>query len=213
MTPVQLLSIHPFVNYVTVHLLITALVHFLDAPTAKLIDTMLIVIDGALRTHAVVMSVQLAKASAVGAVSSSMLIQVVCGTLGATGGGQLAGTLGVHLPGGWQFSTPPALRATSVTEVIDVLAAGLCALVYGITTLSHPGYSSLLSKVHHDGTQPLFSPVGARAACTLIFTLAFAYRAVQLHWLPATASVSPAPSGRSSTKKNGVETPRASKRS
>lgn len=173
------------------------LLRLLDAPAAKMVDSALILIDGALRTHAVIMSINMAKASALPSVQNSLLIQIICGTLGATGGGQLGGMLGVHAPTGWQLTTPPVLRATALVEAIDVVAAAGCAWLYGVTTLSHPGYSSYLAKVYGDGSVPLFAPAGARAACTLVFAAAFAYRAAKLHWLPATWAATSSSSSKS----------------
>ena len=191
-TPMQFISIHPFLNYVSVHLFVTFALRFVSAPAAKVVDTALIVLDGALRMQAVFGSIAMAIASENRLVSNSLLMQVLLGTVGATGGGQLAGMLGIHSPQGWSLHTPPVLRATSLVEVIDVVAAAACSLLYGATTLSHPYYTPVLALVHDNSGKPLFSAMGARAACTVVFAAAFAYRAARLHWLPATAAAAPA---------------------
>ncbi|PWN32480.1 uncharacterized protein FA14DRAFT_74608 [Meira miltonrushii] len=190
-TPMQLLSIHPFLNYAGVYVVISTLSQFVNLPAMKMLDTAFIFLDGSLRSHAVIMSVLTTKASINPAVQNSLFIQILCGTIGATGGGQLAGMLSVISPQGWSFSTPPFLRATTLVEVIDIIAASVCATVFGITTLSHPAYSPVLARVYNDNGKALFTPTGARAACTIIFALAFAYRATVLHWLPAPSAARP----------------------
>jgi hypothetical protein len=199
-TPVQLLSIYPFLNYIGVHLFVTFLLHFvITEPTAKFLDTALILIDGSTRTHAVIMSITMAATSPVGAVQNSAFLQIICGTLGATGGGQLGATLSVYSPHGWTLQTPPVLRATSLVEVIDVLASIAVSLLFCITTLSHPSYAPVLARIHNTKGKPLLSAVGARAASTLLFACAFAYRSTALHWMPASVTV-----GTASQKQRGL---------
>lgn len=199
-TPVQLLSIYPLLNYVGVHLFVTFLLHFvITEPTAKFLDTALILIDGSTRTHAVIMSITMAATSPVGAVQNSAFLQIICGTLGATGGGQLGATLSVYSPHGWTLQTPPVLRARSLVEVIDVLASIAVSLLFCITTLSHPSYAPVLARIHNTKGKPLLSAVGARAASTLLFACAFAYRSTALHWMPASVTV-----GTASQKQRGL---------
>ncbi|UZJ53895.1 hypothetical protein CBS101457_003215 [Exobasidium rhododendri] len=184
--PIQLLSIRPLVNYASVHYFLMFAFQFISPPTAKTVDTTMVLIDGVMRMQAVIGSIGLAVNSSHAAIRGSLLIQVLLGTVGATGGGQLAGFLGIHSPLGWSLQTPPVLRATSIVEVIDVWMAFICSLLYGVTTLSHPSYSPALAVFYDNGEKPLFSPLGARAACSLVFAAGFAYRATVLHWLSGT---------------------------
>lgn len=213
-TPMQLLTIYPFLNYVGVYIFISTLARFITLPTMKLVDTAFIFLDGALRSHAVIMSVLTTKASMNPAVQNSLLIQILCGTIGATGGGQLAGMLSVISPQGWTLSTPPFLRATTLVEVIDIVAASICATVFGITTLSHPAYSPILARVYNDNGKALFTPTGARAACTIIFAVAFAYRAIVLHWLSSPSAARPIANAKIATSegvsKSAIESPKRS---
>lgn len=188
-TPVQFLSIHPFLNYIGVHLFITIALRFVSSPAAKTIDTTVVLLDGALRMHAVISSITMVTSHSNPAIRNSLPLQVLLATIGATGGGQLALMLGVHSPHGWSLHTPPALKATSLVEVIDIIMAFVCSLVYGLTTLSHPSYAPILARVYNDSGKPLFTPIGARAACTLLFSAGFAYRAAVLHWFPASSPV------------------------
>jgi hypothetical protein len=158
-------------------------------------------IDGSLRMHAVISSIAMVTSHSNPAIRSSLPLQILLATIGATGGGQLALMLGVHSPHGWSLHTPPALKATSLVEVIDIVMAFVCSLIYGLTTLSHPSYAPVLARVYNDSGKPLFTPLGARAACTLLFSAGFAYRAAVLHWLPA-PSVTPNKAKANGSKSN-----------
>lgn len=211
-TPIQLLTINPFLNYASIFLIVSTLARFIDLPSMKIIDTIFIFLDGSLRSHAVIMSVLTTKSSLNPAVQNSLLIQIICGTIGATGGGQLAGMFSVISPQGWSFSTPPFLRAKTIVEVIDIIAACISALVFGLTTLSHPAYSPFLARLYNE--KPLFTPTGARAACTIIFALAFAFRATILHWLPNPSTARPITKAKMVTSdgvsKSVIDSPRRS---
>lgn len=193
--PAQLLSTQLLVNHVSVHLIVTFILQHISAPVAKLVDTTFVFLDASTRIHAVILSVGLTATSANPAIRNSLFLQLVLGTIGATGGGQLAGMLGIHQAQGWSLQTPPCLRATHLVEVIDIVVAFICSIFYGLTTLSHPAYIPILAYVYGNEGKPLFSPLGARAACTLIFALGFAYRAIVLHWLPATTAIGVTKSG------------------
>lgn len=202
-TPVQFLSIHPLLNYVGVYLFVTLALRHVSAPAAKTIDTTVVLLDGSLRMHAVISSITMVTSHSNAAIRNSLPLQVLLATIGATGGGQLALMLGVHSPHGWSLHTPPALRATSPVEVIDIVMAFVCSLVYGLTTLSHPSYAPILARIYNDSGKPLFTPLGARAACTLLFSAGFAYRAAVLHWFPASSNIT------TRTKANGSSSSRS----
>lgn len=136
--------------------------------------------------QAVIGSIALVTSNSNKLISTSLLLQVLLGTIGATGGGQLAGMLNIHSPFGWSLQTPPFLRATTIVEVIDIIMAFICSVIFGLTTLSHPSYAPVLAYCYNNTGKPLFSPLGARAACTLLFATGFAYRTIVLHWLPVT---------------------------
>lgn len=182
-----MLSIHPFINYVSVHLLLSAVLSLFPSltPPLYLVDTSLPLLDGCLRTQAVVVSLDMVARSPNAAVRSSLLIQLIAGVVGSTGGGQLAGTLGLLNPAGWTLSTPPLLGARSVLPIIDIYAALFATAAFGLTTASNAAYEPWMARLHAGKTGPVLSPAGGRALATLIFAAAFAYRALMMHWVAA----------------------------
>jgi hypothetical protein len=187
--PIHLLSPLPFLNYISVHLLLGALLSLLPPPNAAVLDTLAAPIDGATRAHAVMLGVHLAATHSSPMVRNSLMAQVLLGTLAATGGSQAAGTLSVFSSRGWSFSTPPVLLATSFTDLLDVFAALLAAIVYGASTGTHPAYASLRAALNGGKADVLLTPVGGKAAAALVIAAVFAYRALLLHWLPTAPQV------------------------
>lgn len=188
--PAQLLSPLPFLNYVGIHLFIGALLVVIPAPAAWLLDTLFPLLDGATRAHAVIAGVEMVRNHPDGAgVRSSLFVQLLIGAISASGGGQLAGTLGTWDPSGWSLHTPPILLARNALDSLDVWAPALAAFVYGLSTFSHPSYAPLLAVL--DGGKPgaILSPLGARAAATLVIAAAFGYKAVVVHWAPGSLIV------------------------
>ena len=184
--PIQLVSIYPFLNYVGVHYLIGALLTILPAPSASLLDTLLPLLDGATRAHAIFIGLSLPKtlvaSGAPSTVTSSWLLPLLLATIAASGGGQLAGTLGAFSPTGWALTLPPCLSARTWLACVDIWAPFLGALSYCFLTASHPIYYPAIRLVHAGKEGPILSHTGAKAVTTLVVAAAFAWRAMELHW-------------------------------
>lgn len=187
--PVQLLSVTPLLTYVSVHFYLTILMSYVPV-SAVWLDTLMPLIDGATRTMAVVGGVTLARTNMNPLAAQSLLFQILLGTVGACGGGQLAGTLNVFNPDlvGWSFSTPPILKSRNIIEAIDVIAALLGSITFTIFTGSHPAWTPLLARaglvVPSKYTRSIFhwSDAEGKAATTLVIAACFAYRALLTHW-------------------------------
>ncbi|KDN44253.1 hypothetical protein K437DRAFT_236630 [Tilletiaria anomala UBC 951] len=203
-TPPQLLSIYPLLNYLGVHLLIGCLLTMIKAPSAAMLDTALPLLDGATRAHSIVVGLSLpslvTKSSAVSnpaaafALTESWTFALLLGTISASGGGQLAGMLGVFNPDGWALSVPPFLRARTLIDCVDIWAPLLGAIAHQTFTLAHPVYVPVMQFLNAGKAQPMLSPTGAKALTTLVVAIAFAWRATMLHWTgDSTSSVSKAP--------------------
>lgn len=186
--PAQLVSVSPWINYLSVYALTSLLISIVGSgPSAKLLDLWLPVLDGATRTAATYGGIQMVLNHANPAARNSLLLQLIIGTISACGGGISAFTLNVFDPLGWSVSTPPFLKAKSLVEFTDILAPALASAVYGVLTLSHPGYGSVLSLVHGE-TKGLLSQEGGKAVISLVIGTCFFFRAVWLHVvLPATS--------------------------
>lgn len=225
-TPVPLLTIWPFLTYTLVHLYVTLFLRYGPNPNPAWLDTALPLIDGATRSAAIRGGITLA-ATSQSKTSGSLLCHVLAGTLGACGGRQLAGTLGVFNPitsgpaGGWRLTTPPILTAKSLVEATDVLAALAGALTYSLLSGSHTAWQEgmVLGGVKLDGTgvrggKP-WTADEAQAATTLVVGVCFAMRAVKIHHLEGRATTvvkrggtengGPATPGRKRGKKGGQE--------
>ncbi|CAD6890180.1 unnamed protein product [Tilletia controversa] len=205
--PPQFLHPGAALTYLPLHLLISLFLSLpsLSAlhPSAQLLDILSPYIDGATRAGAVALGVQLASS----AHPESLMLQVVLGTLTACGGGQSCGTLGAWEPNGWVLGTPPALRARSWMEGVDVWAPFLAVLGYvvlggtheDVLPLTRPLVAllarfGLVSLGKGEGITQLavLDPTAARALATLIITAAFVWRATVLHGQWATDSFSTA---------------------
>lgn len=179
--PGQLLTVWPWINYLSVYATVTALISIVGAaPSAKLLDLWLPVLDGATRTAATYGGIQMVLNHANPAARSSLLLQVIIGTVSACGGGISAFTLNVFDPLGWSFSTPPFLKARSLVELTDIVAPALASAVFGVLTLSHPSYASVLSLVH-GGSKGVLSQEGGKALISLVIGSCFFVRAIWLH--------------------------------
>ena len=185
--PPQLLSILPLINYIGVHLLIGLALQFFDAPSAALLDTILPLLDGATRAHAIFIGVNLPNSPAVvknmPALAGSFTLSLLLGTVAASGGGQTCFTIGAFNPDGWALTTPPILKARNLLEATDVWAPFLGALAYQVMTFSHPAYAPFVRAINAGKAQPILKPQGAKALVTFIVSAAFAWRAAALHWL------------------------------
>ncbi|TKY88224.1 hypothetical protein EX895_002934 [Sporisorium graminicola] len=189
--PGQLLTVWPWINYLSVYLLTSAAISVAGPPSAKLLDLALPVLDGATRSAATYGGINMVLNHANPAARSSLLLQVVIGTISACGGGISAFTLNVFDPLGWSFGTPSFLKAKRLVEFTDILAPALASAVFGVLTLSHPGYGSVLTYV---GEKPrgLLSQEGGKAVISLVIGTCFFLRAIWLHVL-APAGAAPAP--------------------
>ncbi|EPQ27208.1 uncharacterized protein PFL1_05131 [Pseudozyma flocculosa PF-1] len=205
--PGQLISVQPWLNYLSVHYAVGFLLTLFPAPSARLLDLCLPVLDGATRTAATLGGINLVLNHVNPAVRSSWLLQVLIATISASGGGISAFTLNVFDPVGWSFSTPPFLTFSRLVEFTDILAPMIAALAFGVVTQSHPAYtnlvqsSSLTSLLGVHGAKmsaPAFSPDRARALVTLIIATCFWAKAMVTHLL---APVTPPASASTSVKK------------
>ena len=191
--PGQLLAIWPWINYLSVYTVVTLLINSLGAPSAKLLDLWLPVLDGATRTAATYGGINMVLNHANPAARQSLLLQVIIGTLSACGGGISAFTLNVFDPLGWSFATPPFLKAKSLVELTDILAPAIASAVFGVLTLSHPSYASVLTYIHSKPVG-ILSQDGGKAVISLVIGSCFFLRAIWLHvLLPQTSASTPAP--------------------
>jgi hypothetical protein len=90
---------------------------------------------------------------------------------------------------GWSFGTPPFLKAKSLVEFTDIIAPALASAMFGVLTLSHPGYGGVLAYIHGKPAG-LLSQEGGKAVISLVIGSCFFLRALWLHVL---APQAPAP--------------------
>lgn len=164
-------------------------------PSPLILDTVLPLIDGATRTGAIAGAVALGRNHQNPIVQQSILFQIILGTIGACGGGQLAFALNIFQPStstqGWKLGAPPFLKAKTWMERIDVLAAFAGAVTYvflstpidKIFVTKSPLYSH--ARVLQGGNGKAWVDAEAKAAATLVIASIFAYKAIVTHWLPA----------------------------
>ncbi|KAF5354313.1 hypothetical protein D9756_007202 [Leucocoprinus leucothites] len=229
--PPMLYSFGPWVNYLTVHFVLTALFTFfpslLHPPT---FDTALFPLDALVRTTAIVGSVSLLSPSSASAKQinplyvNSPLTHMIIGALASSGGGFLAGTLGAWTSQ-WSFSTPPLFRAgVGMWGSLDVWGGSFVAVVYGVATdhpafktflptlLRTPIFSQLIQLVYpfldssFDGLAPL-KPTEARALGGLVLTLLFGLRVYNVHWSGAVAAPKGKAEGKQSNKSGKKSAP------
>lgn len=193
--PGQLLTVWPWINYLSVYLATSILIGTFGAPSAKLLDLWLPVLDGATRTAATYGGINMVLNHANPAARSSLLLQIIIGTISACGGGISAFSLNVFDPLGWSFTTPPFLKAKSLVEFTDILAPALASTVFGVLTLSHPGYGSALAYIHSKPVG-LLSQEGGKAMISLIIGSCFFVRAIWLHVLNAPRAPAATPTAR-----------------
>ncbi|PWY99376.1 hypothetical protein BCV70DRAFT_117538 [Testicularia cyperi] len=191
--PGQMLTVWPWINYLSVYGAVTLALSVVGSgPSAKLLDLALPVIDGATRTAATYGGINLVLNHANPAARSSLLLQIIIGTISACGGGISAFTLNVFDPLGWSFATPPFLKAKSLVEFTDIIAPALATAVFGVTTLSHPNYAPVVAAIHTKQAA-ILSQEGGKAIISLVIASCFYLRAVWLHILVPAASPAPAP--------------------
>ncbi|KAH6909920.1 hypothetical protein BKA70DRAFT_1187691 [Coprinopsis sp. MPI-PUGE-AT-0042] len=145
--PPHFYSFHPWINYITVHLVLTALFNvFPNVLEPKIYDTLLFPVDGLLRAHSVVSALALYNVpsisnplSALSAPSpyksmDSVFGHIVLGILASAAGGISLSSLSLWSEE-WKFGTPPILKA-NLWGSADVWGGALAAVVYGSATHS-----------------------------------------------------------------------------
>lgn len=143
--PPQFYSFHPWINYITVHLVLTALFNvFPGLLVPKIYDTLLFPLDGLLRAHSVVSAVSLpanpAISNPLSALSSpnphkamdTALGHIILGVIASSAGGITLSTLSLWSDD-WRFSTPPILKATFWGSA-DVWGGAIAAIIYSSST-------------------------------------------------------------------------------
>ncbi|KAF9562052.1 hypothetical protein CPC08DRAFT_706933 [Agrocybe pediades] len=208
--PPMLYSFHPTINYVGVHLFLTALFTiFPNLLNPTFLDTLLWPIDTLLRANAVTATLGLLSYPSVHReYRDSALTHLLIGAIASSGGGLSASTLSTWAPN-WSFSTPPVLRAgAGWVGTLDVWGGALVALIYSSAT-GHPAFASvrtyatlllssplvsLTRKPHADSDFPPLDALGAKSLATAVLGVFFAARVLKTHWLgsqdpPATAQV------------------------
>lgn len=194
-TPLQLISPLPLVTYTLVHIYLGVLLSVIPPISPLWLDTLLPLLDGATRSNAIIGGINIARNHPSNPLlRESLLFQLLLGTLGACGGGQMAGTLGVfnRQKEGWSLTTPPILKARSILEAIDVVAALAGAIAYSFSTNSHADWIKVVNfKYNPFASSKDAPPLKAfalthdqgQALATLVVAACFAYRAVMVHWL------------------------------
>jgi len=187
--PAQLVSVHPWIVYSSVH----ALLSVIDwQPSPWVLDTFLPPIDGVLRSGAVIGGVTLAKAHPSPAVSQSVFAQLVIGAISAGGGGLVASSLGVWEPD-WRLRTPPVLKKGGNTFVgtLEFWSGSIAALLYGFLMNTHKEYSDAYGAMGFKA-RGVTTPLGARAFLVVFLTFVYGYRAFALHWWQTPKAATPA---------------------
>lgn len=192
-TPLQLVSPLPLLTYSLVHIYLGVLFTVLPPISPIWLDTLVPILDGATRSNAIIGGINLARNHPSNPLlRDSLVFQLLMGTIGACGGGQLAATLGVfhRQKEGWTLTTPPFLKARSVMEGIDVIAALAGSVAYSLTTNSHPDWVTILNHKYNPFVSTgnpfkgyALTQAQAQALTTLVVAAFFAYRAVALHWI------------------------------
>ncbi|KAF5390254.1 hypothetical protein D9757_002912 [Collybiopsis confluens] len=204
-----LYAYQPWINYLAVHLLLTAA--FSAAPSlptnAELLsslDLVLFPLDAILRTNAITSTLaHLSPGSQLISpiLSHSPLFHFVLGCTASSGGGISAATLGVWNPNwGSGGFTPAFLRKgprspfNSILNTLDVWGGGVVAVIYGISTSHiafHPlvvylsPYIRVFSLIDTKEIKPL-SPLGGKSLAAAALMVLFGVRALsaRLQTLP-----------------------------
>ncbi|ESK91911.1 hypothetical protein Moror_10467 [Moniliophthora roreri MCA 2997] len=193
--PPPLYTIHPYINYLGVHLLLTIVFSvFPDLASADVLptyDLLLFPLDAILRVNSITSSLGLLSPSDARSphvnhlLASSPLFHLIIGAVASAGGGVSASTLSLWTSH-WAFSTPVFLRpAVGWLGTLDLWGGSIVAFVYSLTT-AHPAFdvvmpslssSPLLVSLSLHQIPPL-SPLGAKALSVLILSSLFGYRAI-----------------------------------
>ncbi|KAG6908844.1 hypothetical protein DXG01_003010 [Tephrocybe rancida] len=206
--PPMLYATTPYIIYLTTHLLLTLLTSLvpsiLSPSFLALLDTVLFPLDALVRTGAVTgTTAQFTSAAA--PLQSSIITYLIIGALASAGGGLTASTLSTWSPT-WSFSTPPVLRAPTLTALawasMDIWGGALVAAVHATLTgkVAFHGVQGLVQQFGGGvvGT-PWMSEVEAKASAAGVLAVCFGLRAYRTHWAGKT-QVAPATKG-AKTKK------------
>jgi len=181
--PPQLYSVHPWISYLSVHLLLTGILpHIHSAISPRILDTVLFPIDSVLRLTSITMSLSLVQSHSDPRLSQSVFLQLLIGAVASAGGGVTAATFGVWTSE-WNFGTPVVLKSGWV-ESVDVWGGIIAAFTYGLLTTSHPTYQyflHFLSITSHPG--PVLTALGARSTATIVLASIFLWRVLVVHWV------------------------------
>jgi hypothetical protein len=165
----MLYSYEPWFNYLSVHLLLTAVFHifpwvcfvprlcgsyrfFLQLLSAKVVDTLLPLLDAILRTRTITSSLNLIPTSPNPSVANSIVMQWIIGAVSSSGGGQLAATFGVWKPfKDWSLLAKPVVLKGGVLATLDVWGGILAGPSFQVLLIfSHINYFVLNSVVIRD---------------------------------------------------------------
>lgn len=182
--PPQLLSSYPWINYLSVYLLMDNLVDYL--PSIKAVDSALPLFDAILRTGAICGAVNMAVTNPNPAIASSLFFQLLVGAVASAGGGVTATTLGVWNTE-WAFRAPPVLRGGFV-DTLDLWSGSVSAAIYGCLAGTHPSYTPYTRWLSGQGEKyvagsSLMAPNEARIVTALALTAIYSFRVYQVHYV------------------------------
>ncbi|EGN97159.1 hypothetical protein SERLA73DRAFT_74862 [Serpula lacrymans var. lacrymans S7.3] len=180
--PPPLYSFSLWINYLSVHLCLTAFFHiFPTALVPRFFDTTLIPIDAILRLGSITSSLSLVHSYPDPRLSQSIFFRLIIGAIASAGGGVTAATFGVWTSE-WRLSTPIFLKG-SILSTADIWGGSIAAFVYDYLTVSRPTYPTfLLPWLPVSPTEPFLTHDSARSAATIVLASIFAWRVTKIHW-------------------------------
>jgi len=181
--PPQLYSINSWIGYLSVHLFLTAVIpHIQNILSPRILDTVLVPIDAILRLTSITTALSLLQSHPDDRLSQSLFLQLFIGSVASAGGGITAATLEVWTPE-WKFGTPVVLKGGWIASV-DFWGGIITTFTYGLLTASHPTYQHFLYSLSITSDPgPVLTPLGARAAATIVLSTIFFWRALAVHWV------------------------------
>ncbi|KAF8066682.1 hypothetical protein FPV67DRAFT_1495916 [Lyophyllum atratum] len=202
----MLYSTTPYIIYLTTHLTLTllfTLFPFLLSPSVlALLDTVLFPLDALVRVNAVTSTTaHLSPGSPVSPhFIASPVTHLIIGALASAGGGLTASTLSTWTPN-WTFSTPPVLRAPTLTAffwaAMDVWGGALVAAVHGVASgaVAFEGVQEMVRPVmvgmmgiKEEGCvvgTAWMAPLEAKALAAGVLAVFFGLRVYKVHWTGA----------------------------
>ncbi|KAK7454098.1 hypothetical protein VKT23_011610 [Stygiomarasmius scandens] len=206
--PPAILSVQPYINYLAVHLLLTAVFHafpgLLEPEMMRTYDLVLFPLDALLRVNSITSTVSTLSPEASPnyarihpSLPSSPFFHLLLGAVASAGGGVTAVTFSTFSPN-WSFSTPVFLRpGVGLLGTMDIWGGALVAGVFGVAS-GHSAFKGVVPawieglmqvNVHVDGVEGeakklVLSQKGAKALGALVLTTLFGYRAI-MGWVNA----------------------------